>query len=134
MCIRDSCYWDARNLVDVVILLCYLSISVCVLTITLCRFNKINRYGESGRRIARIYMLIILWSVTFSFQMLLGSSIYLTVVNNNSKSVNMESYSRIYARIDVIPAFVITTIFLSICKIFFNGLVSSIRISLMMTW
>ena len=65
--------------------------------------------------------------------MMLGSSIYLTVVQEDY-SVDMGGYSRMYARIDVVPAFIIPTIFLSICKIFFRGLLSSIPIKLMAKW
>ena len=43
----------------------------------------------------------------------------------------MEDYSRLYARLDTIPAFLIQTIFLLIGKIFLLGLTNSVPISLL---
>ena len=39
------CYWDARNLPDTVILLCYFAVSFIILGVTLFRIKKVNRYG-----------------------------------------------------------------------------------------
>ena len=127
------CYWDARNEVDVIILLCNLAVSMGVLVVALFRLNKANRFGDGGRRIARIYTLIILWSVTFCFQMVLGTSVYLTKIIEDS-SLDMSNYSRTYARLDTVPAIIITTIFLSICKLFFKGLMGSVEVKQMQKW
>jgi predicted metallopeptidase len=127
------CYWDVRNYPDSIIVLTYLAMTFGILTLTIYRLWRVKKHGEHAKRIGRIYFLIMAWALTFGFQELLDTSIYLTVIQGNC-SYDMDSYSRIYVRIDAVPAFLIQTIFLSICKIFFKGLTGSIPISLMAKW
>ena len=130
---NSFCYWDCRNLPDTIILLIYLATTALLIIVTVLRLRVIKSYGERGQRILRIHILIIFWGVTFCFQLLLQVSTYLTTINGDY-NIEMNNYSKNFSRIDVLPAFLIQTIFLSICKIFFKGLYSSIPISLMARW
>jgi hypothetical protein len=60
-------------------------------------------------------------------------SVYFSVIGNRY-DVDMDSYSRFYVRLDIIPGFIVQTIFLFICRLFFKGLINTIPISTMAPW
>jgi len=65
------CYWDCRNLADTIILFCYLTATITLVVLTFIRARITIRLRDRGLRILRIYILIILWGVIFSYQLIL---------------------------------------------------------------
>jgi hypothetical protein len=47
---------------------------------------------------------------------------------------SVQSYSQMYVRLDILPGFIVQTIFLIICKFYYEGLVDAIEICHMARW
>jgi hypothetical protein len=88
-----------------------LFVVLTVLVVTLLRLKRIKRYGEHGRSVARIYVLIAFWALVLTSQFLYGVSVYFFVIEDDP-STDMSGYSRTYLRIDILPGFIVQTIFL----------------------
>lgn len=106
------CYWDVKNLPDAVIAVFFLAVVICIFTVTLLRIREIKKYKQHAS-IARIYILITFWALVFASQLCYGISVYFFVImDKDYSSIDMSAYSRSYTRIDILPGFVVQTLFL----------------------
>ena len=79
--VHQFCYWDVCNQVDGIIFCCYLAASLTILFVTSRRIRVLRQYCEKGgSRIVKLYILILLWTLTFSFQRLIGISVYFIAI------------------------------------------------------
>lgn len=106
------CYWDIKNLPDALLASTFIVIVLFIFIISLLRMRSIKKYKQH-MRIARIYVLIAFWAVVFVSQLLYGVSVYFFVIlGAEPTTTEMEVYSRSYTRIDIIPGFIVQTLFL----------------------
>lgn len=76
------------------------------------RIREIKKYRQHAS-IARIYVLITFWALVLTSQFLYAISVYYFKIRGEDPStIDMNAYSRAYTRIDIIPGFVVQTLFL----------------------
>ena len=103
----DFCYWDVNTEVDAHIFEVIIIAIAILMTITICRLKKASKFGVHGKRIAKLYLLIILWGITFGGRLLYGTIIYWKDIHHHNHDINMNNYSRNYVRFLTLSPFII---------------------------
>jgi len=132
---KAFCYWDVKNLPDAILALVFLSIVLTIFMLSVLRIREIKRHKVHGR-IVKIYVLITVWALLFLSQLLYGAIVYFCFImgQQDLSLVDIDSFSRSFTRIDIVPAFVIQTLFLEICKLYYRGLTNTIEVSRLANW
>jgi uncharacterized membrane protein len=85
---------------------------IVIFVVTMLRIREIKKYRQHVS-IARIYVLITFWALVLASQFLYATSVYyFKIRGEDSSTIDMNAYSRAYTRIDIIPGFVVQTLFL----------------------
>jgi hypothetical protein len=96
--------------------------------IALRRIIKIKRYGQPGSGAAVIYGLIIIWALILIAESIYSITIFFSYLYPYSDQ-SVDAYSRNYVRFDIIPGFIVQTIFLQICRFYYRGLVGLVDVN-----
>ena len=103
--------------------------------LTTYRLIRIAKYQLKGLKFTKIYLWIVAWFVIQGGQWLYAIVIYWCYIDGaNLVPSEFDGYSRNYARFATVPGFIIQTIFMEICWLFFEGLTNCISISIMKPW
>jgi hypothetical protein len=74
----DFCYWDAKSLGDTIILIVFIFVLLIIGSITTYRLRKSKYYGEYGKKIMVIYLLIMAWTTVMTSQLVYSIYVFFT--------------------------------------------------------
>jgi hypothetical protein len=92
--------------------------------LTVLRLKRILRLGEHGKKIILIYILIICWATIICSQHIYSIFVYFRYLKDEPREVKY--YSTNYVRFDILPGFIVQSIFLTICRFYYKGLMAAI--------
>lgn len=128
------CYWDAKSLEDTIILIILTIIETSIGITTAVRLRRISRLGQHGKKVIVIYLLILAWTTIIVSQQLYSIFVYFSSIQEGVDAYQMDKFSQNYVRFDILPGFIVQTIFLTICRYYYKGLVDAIEISHLSRW
>lgn len=128
------CYWDAKSLEDTIILMILTIIEISIGITTAVRLRKISRLGQHAKKVIVIYLLILVWTTVIVSQHSYSIFVYFSSIQEGVDADQISKYSQNYVRFDILPGFTIQTIFLTICRYYYKGLVDAIEISHLSRW
>lgn len=130
----DFCYWDAKSLEDTIILIILTVIETSIGITTAVRLRRISRLGQHAKKVIVIYLLILAWTTIIISQQLYSIFVYFSSIQQGVDAKEIAKYSQNYVRFDILPGFIVQTIFLTICRYYYKGLVDAIEISHLSRW
>ena len=89
--------------------------------------------GHYGSKIIVIYILILAWTVIIGAHDIYGIVIFFTYLMGHPNE-SIDPYSRNYVRFNVLPGFLVQTIFLTICRYYYKGFTGAINIRHLSKW
>lgn len=129
----EFCYWDAKSLGDTIIMAVLLLIQAIIGLVACRRLIRGRRMGDYSKKIVVVYTLIIAWAVAICFHGIYSITIFFTYLFNNPTE-SMVPFSRNYARYNVLPGFLVQTIFLTICRYYYIGFTGAIKVHHLCRW
>jgi len=116
------------------IIIAFLAVVTIIMGFTAAkRLSNMKKFGEHGRSIIVVFVLIILWAVLLIYQNCYSLFIFFIKLEPLDDQ-SADSYSRQYVRFDILPGFLVQTVFLQICRFYYQGLANSIEMSRLSKW
>jgi hypothetical protein len=122
------CYWDARSFGDCLFILGteLVVITYCLMALyRLCCWKIVDRWHRS--RLNYLYGLVVLWGIVFSLRKMYGVAVYFSELERNPNA-DITPYSMLYVWFDTLPGFLVHSMFLQICYLYFCGLMNSLEL------
>lgn len=128
----EFCFWDTKSLGDSIIFIVQTSFEAVIGILTALRLRKsiIEKYSM---RITLIHLLVLAWSMLMCGLHSYSVSIFFLHIYQQG-NVSVDSFSRNFVRLDFLPGFIVQTIYITICRFYYLGLMNAIEISHLAKW
>ena len=128
----EFCFWDTKSLGDAIIFIVQIAIEAIIGVITALRLRK-SIIGKYSTRITLIHLLVLCWGMLMCGLHSYSVSIFFLHIYQQPE-VSVDSFSRNFVRLDFLPGFIVQTIYITICRFYYLGLMNAIEISHLARW